>query len=164
MAEAFEITPEMQAVVGVESPPWTVEVTSTSARAFARGVGYTDPVFYADDAARKAGYAAVPAVPTYLGTPVYDPRVCDWRYGSPRFPDAPDLHVPLPNVLDGGAETIYERPLVVGDVLTQTSKVASLETRRSPSLGVMLVVTRETSLRDRAGKLVATQLSQLLFY
>ena len=95
---------------------------------------------------------------------MYDPRVCDSRYGTPRFPDAPDLQVPLPNVLDGGAETIYERPLVVGDVLTQTSKVASLETRRSPSLGVMLVVTRETSLRDRAGKLVATQLSQLLFY
>ena len=164
MAESFEITPEMQAVVGVESPPWTVEVTSTSARAFARGVGYTDPVYFAEDAAHKAGYEAIPAVPTYLGTGVYDPRVCDWRYGAPRFPDTPDLHIPLPNVLDGGAETIYERPLVVGDVLTQTSKVSSLETRRSPSLGVMVVVTRETTLKDRTGQRVATQLSQLLFY
>jgi hypothetical protein len=164
VAESFEITPEMQAVVGVESPPWTVEVTSTSARAFARGVGYTDPAYYVEDAARKAGYSAIPAVPTYLGTGVYDPRVCDPRYGAPRFPDAPDLHVPLPNVLDGGAETIYERPLVVGDVLTQTSVVSSLETRRSPSLGIMLVVTRDTLLRDRAGQLVATQRSQLLFY
>jgi hypothetical protein len=164
VADSFEITPEMQAVVGVESPAWTVEVTSTSARAFARGVGYTDAAYFVPDAARAAGYAAVPAVPTYLGTPVYDPRVCDSRYGVPNFPDAPDLKVPLRNVLDGGAETIYERPIVVGDVLTQTSKVASLETRRSPSLGVMLVVTRETSLRDPQGKLVATQLSQLLFY
>jgi hypothetical protein len=164
LAESFQITPEMQAVVGVETPPWTVEVTTTSARAFARGVGYTDAVYFAEDAAREAGYAAIPAVPTYLGTPVYDPRVCDARYGMPRFPDSPDLHVPLPNVLDGGTETIYERPLVVGDVLAQTSRVASLETRRSPSLGTMLVVTRESLLRDRAGKLVATQRSQLLFY
>jgi hypothetical protein len=164
MAESFEITKEMQAVVGVESPPWTVEITSTSARAFARGVGYTDPVYFALDAAQQAGYSAIPAVPTYLGTPVYDPRVCDWRYGTPHFPDAPDLKVPLPHVLDGGAETLYERPLVVGDVLTQTSKVASLETRHSPSLGTMLVVTRETTLRDPAGKVVATQRSQLLFY
>jgi len=164
VAESFEITPEMQAVVGVESPPWTVEVTSTSARAFARGVGYTDPAYYVEDAAHKAGYAAIPAVPTYLGTGVYDPRVCDFRYGAPRFPDQPDLHIPLPNLLDGGAETIYERPLVVGDVLTQTTKVASIETRKSPSLGVMVVVTRETSYRDRSGQLVATQRSQLLHY
>jgi hypothetical protein len=164
VAESFEITPEMQALVGVESPPWTVEITSTSARAFARGVGYTDPVFFAEDAAHKAGYAAIPAVPTYLGTPVYDPRVCDPRYGVPRLDERLSLNVPLPNLLDGGAETIYERPLLVGDVLTQTTRIASLETRKSPSLGVMLVVTRETTLRDPAGQVVARQRSQLLHY
>ena len=56
------------------------------------------------------------------------------------------------------------RLLVVGDVLTQTTKVASLETRKSPSLGVMVVVTRETTYRDRSGQVVAIQRSQLLHY
>ena len=46
MAEEIEITEEMRAVIGVESTPWTYEVTTTSVRAFARGVGYTDLVYF----------------------------------------------------------------------------------------------------------------------
>ena len=46
MAEKFELTDEMRAQIGRESPPWTMEVTTTSVRAFARGVGYTDPVYF----------------------------------------------------------------------------------------------------------------------
>ena len=39
MAEKFEITTEMEAAIGVESAPWHYEVTTTSVRGFARGVG-----------------------------------------------------------------------------------------------------------------------------
>ncbi len=56
MAENFEITDEMKAKVGKDSSPWTYEVTTTGVRAFARGVGYTDPVYYDVEAAKKAGY------------------------------------------------------------------------------------------------------------
>jgi N-terminal half of MaoC dehydratase len=45
MAESIEITPEMRAQIGVESSPWPYEMTATGVRAFARGVGYTDPVY-----------------------------------------------------------------------------------------------------------------------
>ncbi len=34
MAAEFELTDEMRAVVGVESEPWPVEITTTSVRAF----------------------------------------------------------------------------------------------------------------------------------
>src|SRR5499425_1798290 len=73
MAETFELTDEMRAQIGSTSPPWTMEVTTTSVRAFARGVGYTDPVYFDIDAARRAGYRNLPAPPTYLGTPVFIP-------------------------------------------------------------------------------------------
>ena len=66
MANEFELTEEMKAQIGKESPTWTYEVTTTSVRAFARGVGYTDPVFYDIEAAKKAGYRSLPAPPTYL--------------------------------------------------------------------------------------------------
>ena len=68
MAEQFELSDEMKAKIGWESPPWVYEVTTTSVRAFARGVGYTDPAYFDIDAAKKAGYRNLPAPPTYLGT------------------------------------------------------------------------------------------------
>ena len=54
MAENFEITEEMQSQVGWTSKPWEYEVTRTSVRAFARGVGYTDLVYFDVDAVKKA--------------------------------------------------------------------------------------------------------------
>ena len=53
MAKEFTLTDDMRAQIGRESPPWTTEVTTTSVRAFARGVGYTDPVYFDVDGARR---------------------------------------------------------------------------------------------------------------
>jgi len=44
VAEKVESTDAMRSLIGVESQPWTHEVTTTSVRAFARGVGYTGGV------------------------------------------------------------------------------------------------------------------------
>src|SRR5689334_23683123 len=83
MAEHFEITDAMRALIGKESPPWTYEVTTTSVRAFARGVGYTDPVYFDVEAARRAGYRSLPAPPTYLGTPVFIPGKSSDTFSGP---------------------------------------------------------------------------------
>ena len=63
------ITDEMRAAVGKESDPTTLEIDKTSVRMFARAVGYTDPVYYDEEAAKAAGYRSLPAPPGYLGTP-----------------------------------------------------------------------------------------------
>ena len=134
MAESFEITDEMRSLIGVESEPWTYEVTTTSVRAFARGVGYTDPVYFDEAAARAAGYRSLPAPPTYLGTAVFIPGKSNDTFSGPRA-SGPTLNHGLPGLLDGGTETVYERPIVAGDVLSVTSKLADLETRRPRALG-----------------------------
>jgi len=77
MADQFELSDEMKTQIGWESSPWLFEVTTTSIRAFARGVGYTDPVYFDIDAAKRAGYRNLPAPPTYLGTPVFMPGKTD---------------------------------------------------------------------------------------
>ncbi|MDP9399085.1 MAG: MaoC family dehydratase N-terminal domain-containing protein, partial [Actinomycetota bacterium] len=61
MAEQFELTDEMRATIGVDTEPWTYEVTTTGIRAFARGVGYDDLVYYDEQAARAAGHPTLPA-------------------------------------------------------------------------------------------------------
>ncbi len=164
MAEQFEITDEMRAVIGRESPPWTLEVTTTSVRAFARGVGYTDPVYYDVEAARKAGYPSLPAPPSYLGTPVFIPGLSSDTFSGP-VQGQPRVQHGLPGLLDGGTEIEYFGPICAGDTLSVVSKIAELETRRSRSLGTMLIVTTESAYTHvDTGQRVATQRSQAIFY
>jgi acyl dehydratase len=163
MADSFEITDEMRALIGVESDPWTYELTTTSVRAFARGVGYTDKVYFDVDAAKAAGYDNLPAPPCYLGTPIYLPGESSEVFSGPRG-SGPELKHGLPGLLDGGTETVYERPLVAGETLTATTKLVDLETKQSKGLGVMLISTQETTWRDQSGATVATQRAQAIFY
>jgi hypothetical protein len=164
MAETFELTDAMRAVIGVESDPWPVEVTTTSVRAFARGVGCTDPTYYDLAVANAAGYASLPAPATYLGTPVFMPGQSDRTFSSPRS-GGPSLNHGLKNVLDGGTEVVYERPVVAGDRLVMRSKIANLEVKESKSLGQMLIITSETVYRDAdTGEVVYTTTGQGIFY
>jgi hypothetical protein len=163
MAEQIEITDAMKALIGKKSSPWTWELTTTSVRAFARGVGYTDPVYFDVEAARKAGYRNLPAPPTYLGTPIFIPGQSDDTFSGP-LGSGPTLEHGLPNVLDGGTETEYFDTICAGDALTVTSHLAGLDVRESKSIGKMLIVSNETNFENADGKLVATQRSNVIFY
>ena len=163
MAETIEITPAMQAVVGVDSAPWAFEVTTTSVRAFARGVGYTDPVYFDESAARAAGYRSLPCPPTYLGTPVFIPGKSSDTFSAP-LDTGPRLRHGLANVLDGGTETEYFADVCAGDRLSVTTRVSDLSVKKSRATGQMLVVTNTTTYTNQDGVVVAVQRGQGLYY
>ncbi len=163
MAQEFEITDEMRAQIGKESSPWGYEVTTTSVRAFARGVGYTDPVYYDVDSARKAGYRNLPAPPCYLGTAVFIPRQSSDTFSGPAR-EGPTLDHGLKGLLDGGTETEYLETICAGDTLTATNRLADLQVRESRSLGKMLIVTNEATYKNQDGQIVAKHRSQAIFY
>ncbi len=164
MAAEFELTDEMRSVVGVESEPWPVEVTTTSIRAFARGVGYTDLRYYDEGAAKAAGNETMTAPPCYLGTPVWIPGLSDATFSGPRN-SGPSVRHGLSGLLDGGTEVVYERPLVAGDRLLMTSKVSDLQVKESKSLGTMLVVTSEQVYVDEAtSEVVMRTYGQGIYY
>lgn len=163
MAESFEITDEMRSLIGVESDPWTYEVTTTGIRAFARGVGYSDVTYYDDAVAADAGYESLPAPPCYIGFPVFIPGQSNEVFSGPKN-TGPTLSHGLPGLLDGGTDTTYERPIKAGDVLTATSALTNLETKQSGGLGVMLVTTQETTWKDQDGSVVASQRAQAIYY
>src|SRR5690606_14627931 len=120
------ITDEMRAEIGRESEPWTLEVDKTAVRMFARAVGHTDPVFYDEEEAKKAGYRSLPAPPGYLGTPIFDPRTSDSTFGGRRGGRPPaQPSRPLRRVLNGGTDIEMFEDICAGDVLTATSHVAS---------------------------------------
>jgi acyl dehydratase len=163
MAQEFELTEEMRSLIGEETDPWTHEVTTTSVRAFARGVGYTDPVYYDVAAAKAAGYRSLPAPPTYLGTPIFIPGRSSDTFSGP-VATRRGLQHGLKGLLDGGTETHYHADICAGDTLTVRSKLANLEVKESKSLGKMLVTTNEARYTNQDGKLVAVQRSQAIFY
>jgi hypothetical protein len=70
----------------------------------------------------------------------------------------------LQNVLDGGAEIFYERPLVAGDVITMTTQLVEAEVKESKRLGTMVVATAESTGRDAGGEVVFRERSQFIFY
>jgi acyl dehydratase len=163
MAETFEITDEMRAEIGVESEPWPYEVTTTGIRAFARGVGYEDPVYYDAEAAARAGYRGLPAPPCYLGTPAFIPGRSDAVFSGPPG-TGPRPRYGLEHVLDGGTEVIYERPVGAGETLMATTRLLDLQVKQSRSLGTMLVVSSEATFRDRRGEVAARERSRHIFY
>ena len=165
MAKEFVITDEMKAQIGKESPPWLHEVTTTSVRMFARGVGYTDPVYYDVEAARKAGYRSLPAPPTYLGTAVFLPGRCSDTFSGPTE-GMPTINHGLTGLLDGGTETEYFDTICAGDTLAAVQKLVDAKVAPSSALGgKMLIVTGVTTYTDKAtGKVVAKQTSQVIYY
>ena len=165
MAETIELTHDMKAQIGKQSPPWDFEVTTTSVRMFARGVGYTDPVYYDVQAARKAGYRGLPAPPTYLGTAVFLPGRCSDTFSGPTE-GMPTVNHGLKGLLDGGTETEYFDTICAGDTLVAVQKLEDMKVAPSAALGgKMLLLTAVTTYTDKAaGKIVARQTSQVIYY
>jgi acyl dehydratase len=165
MSETAEsrLAERMRAEIGAETEPWMFEVTTTGIRAFARGVGYRDPVYYDVDAARAAGYDALPAPPGYLGTPVYVPGRSDETFSVP-LGTGPRPRFGLEHVLDGSTEVVYERPLVAGDTVTVTTRLVDATVKESKTLGTMVVATAESTGRDAGGEIVVRERSKFIFY
>lgn len=145
------ITDEMRAEIGQESEPSTLEVDKTMIRLFARAVGHTDPVFYDEEAAKKAGYRSMPTPPGYLGTPVFSPNRAA---GGPMRNRGAQPSRPLNRVLNGGTEIEQMEDICAGDVLTATSHVAAYEERQG-SIGEMLITTSKTVYKNQDGRVVA---------
>jgi|SwirhisoilCB2_FD_contig_51_1341116_length_887_multi_4_in_0_out_0_2 acyl dehydratase len=147
------ITDEMRAEIGKESSPTTYEVDKTMVRLFARSVGHTDPVYYDEEAAKKAGYRSLPCPPGYLGTPIYRPS-SGGEGGMPMRGRGAQPRRPLNRVLNGGTEIEYFDDICAGDVLTATSHLSALEERKG-SIGEMLISTNKTVYKNQQGKVVA---------
>ncbi len=136
MAELVNLTDEMKAAIGTSGPPTTYEVSAQGIRTFARAVGYQNPIYYDEAAAREKGHRALPAPPGFFGMPIFNP-FAERPRGGPQFTS------PFKRVLNGGTEVIPLEPIYAGDVLQAVTTLANLELRKG-RLGQMLIRTSET--------------------
>jgi hypothetical protein len=146
--ELEDLTDEMKAAVGQETGRSTYEVTTQGIRTFARSVGYTNPKYYDEEAARKLGYSGLPSPPGFLGMPIFDPKNAE-EGRREAFKN------PFQRRLNGGTEVEPIEQVYGGDVLEAVSRITSLELTQS-RLGKMLIQNSETVYtRKSDGKVVA---------
>jgi hypothetical protein len=150
------LTPDIKALIGRPWPAIIYEVDRTGIRAWARAVGYDDPVYYDESVALARGYPRLPAPPGFLGVPRFRP-------GEPEpGPPIRGLHPELQRSVNGGTELEYHATVFAGDELVATPVFIDIKERKG-SLGQMLILTREVRF-ERHGELVATLTATVINY
>jgi acyl dehydratase len=141
------VNPEL---VGREFPPTAPYLVGREKiREFSRAVLATNPINTDVEAARAAGYADIVAPPTF-------PVVIQELTLSQLLAE-PDGGIDFSRVVHGEQNFRFERPIVAGDELTATLRVASVKT-----LGGNAMVSAESAITDPSGALVVTAVSTLV--
>src|SRR5690348_11553761 len=129
------------AMVGRETEAGTETITADAVRQFADAIGDNNPVYRDAAAAERAGFAGIPALPTFV-TRI---RVSFAESG---------LDPTRSQVLHGEQEYEYTRPIVVGDTIRMRHRIASI--RQSARAGNMAIMTIEQLGDTPEGERVVT--------
>jgi acyl dehydratase len=117
---------------------------------FADAIGERDPVFRDPEAARAAGYPEQVAPPTFV-------TVIQLMTSGQVVLDQ-ELGLDYSRVVHGEQSYRYERPLVVGDTIKATPRLASIQAKKSNEF-----LTIESEVHDaKTGELVLTARSTLI--
>lgn len=118
------------ALLGTTTPPLTSRIEAADIQAFTQAIGDSNPVFQTEEAAQRAGFAQIPAPPTFVT----------------RFHvefAAIGLDPSQMQVLHGEQEYLYQRPILAGETLTVQFQITSL--RQSARAGGMAIMAIEQS-------------------
>jgi acyl dehydratase len=130
-----------KSAVGHSSPPTLNEVEKGTIRRFAESIGDFNPIYYDEEYARAAGYPTLVAPPTFPAS----------------FHSAADLRellgVSIKGLLHSDQTFEYERPILAGDRIYVSTRVADVLERNGPS-GKMDIAVIEDEGRDEEGNLV----------
>ena len=141
------MNPELQGREFAPTAPYLVG--REKVREFSRAVFATSPINLDPEAARAAGYSDIVAPPTFA--------VVIQESTLAQLLAAPDAGIDFTRVVHGDQRFTYSRPIVAGDELTATLRVASVK-----SLGGHSMVTAESSIVDATGAHVVTAISTLV--
>ena len=133
-----------RSVIGKQSAPGTITLEAASMREFARSLGETDPLYLDSDAAKAAGYADILATPTYPIAFMADSMDADLFF---------ELGLAIPTIVHGEQEFEYFAPMVAGQTLSVTGKVADVW-EKIGSTGALDFVVLEATAKDVSGEVV----------
>ncbi|GAA5317556.1 MAG: MaoC family dehydratase N-terminal domain-containing protein [Candidatus Pelagadaptatus aseana] len=129
--------------IGHEFPSFSVDIEKGRLKFFAKAIGETNPVYTDEEAARAAGFKALPAPPTFMMSVDLD---------APEFlPMLSLLEMDLGRVLHGAQDFEYIGQIYAGDTITQTSKILDMFDKKG---GALEFIVLESAYTNQDGELV----------
>jgi acyl dehydratase len=126
--------------IGYQLKPSVLTVDRTRLQFFAKAIGEKDPVYVDPAAARAAGYADVPAPPTFLFAAELDSGANDQLLA--------ELDIPLAKLLHGEQSFRYHRPVCAGDTVTVQSTITDIYDKKGGKLEFAVKDSRVTNQRS----------------
>lgn len=126
--------------IGHEYPASVLPLERTRLRFFAEAIGETAPVYTDSAAARAAGYADVPAPPTFLFAAELDSGVVDRLLA--------DLQIPVARLLHGEQGFTYHRAACAGDTITVSSRITDIYEKKGGALEFVVKTSRALNQRE----------------
>ena len=157
-----------RSVIGKPTGHYRIRVERGPVSNFARALKDDNPVYHDETAARAAGFAAIPAPPTWPFAMQFWGRFAEEQPPDPTGGENPmhkimgELYAKGGLVLHGEEEFVYHRPIVVGDELLGEGRIADVYQKESKGRTMTFVVT-ETVWRDaETGDPVVTERFNLI--
>ena len=126
--------------IGHELQPSVLPLERTRLQFFAKAIGEIDPVYTDAAAARAAGYADIPAPPTFLFAAELDSGIV--------FRLLEDLQIPIAKLLHGEQSFTYHRAACAGDTVTVRSTLTDIYDKKGGALEFVVKTSRATNQRD----------------
>ena len=130
--------------IGHQLQPSVLTVDRTRLRFFAKAIGETNPVYLDPAAAKAAGYADVPAPPTFLFAAELDSGANDQLLT--------DLDIPLAKLLHGEQSFRYHQPVCAGDTVTVQSTITDIYDKKG---GKLEFAVKDSKVTNQRSELVA---------
>ena len=131
--------------IGNEFPSYDTVVDNWQLRFFAKAIGETNPIYVDCDAAKAAGYKAIPAPPTFM---------MSVDLSAPEFlPVMRVLDMDIDRLLHGSQEFEYTGQIYAGDCITQRSRIVDMFDKKNGALEFVVVESSYTNQDgDSVGK------------
>ncbi len=155
MSSDSVITEEMRGLIGVETPPYLVEVEKGDLRRFVEATGETNPLYTDAERAKTTRYGSLIFPPTFFCP---DPIIAAKLAGLKR-------PWPFKYSIDGGSEWEFHRPVRAGGTLRLISRIVDLyEKEGSPQTGRMLFTIIEVRSVNQRDELVGVARGTAIVY
>lgn len=130
--------------IGRTTAPQTFDVEKGRLKFFAKAIGETDPVYTDEEAAKAAGYSALPAPPTFA--------FCLEMETNSLWDNIAAMGVPVGKILHGSQTFKYLAPILAGDKITFVTKVSDIYDKKG---GKMEFIIEDSTATNQDGTPVA---------
>ena len=127
--------------IGFKLPVSELNIDRSRLRFFSKAIGETSSIYTDVEAARAAGYADLPAPPTFLFAAELDSGASDQLLQK--------LEVPIAKILHGEQSFCYHESACAGDTITVRSIVDDIYDKKNGALEFIVKSSRATNQHDQ---------------